>query len=197
MIETIDDLIAYSETLSEPGSPHPPLSTPGLGDDELAVLAERFPDLPASYVDCLKRLAVDGREISFVRFSPPTFGDDSAHTFADRIARATEADAFEDTMSRAGLVEIGVSYTHPLTVQLGGDGRVLWLEGDPGDEPVVRDLAPSFCDLLLMVGRYDELLAQAEDADEPEPEPEDLVPEISRGIELNDDQRESWLLFLE
>jgi hypothetical protein len=191
-INTLDDLIAYSETIADPEFWEPAVERPGLSADELAELERRFPDLPESYLRVLEEVRVLGRELGHFRLSPPADEDDDDEepSFADALEHWNEAHVLADEMQERDLVEVAAASVHSLCVQRGGDGRILWLEErDEGEEPVVRDLAPSFGDLLLMAGRYDERRRAGADDGAPA---EAIVDAIDDGIELNDEQRRSW-----
>jgi hypothetical protein len=190
MINSLSDLIAYSETVSDPD---PSLATPGLPDEELAELRERYPDLPGSYVDCLARVDVFGREIGPFRLSPP---DDEGETFAEALAAWNDGHHIHDVLGRDDLLEVAAGDTDSLVIARGGDGAVLWVDERTGAEPVLRDLAPSFCDLLVMIGRADQITNRIDDGDLDDPGPEALADEIAAGIELTPERRDNWARFV-
>jgi hypothetical protein len=195
MIDDLDDLITYSERVSHPDIGDPPLTEPGLSDAELDELRERFPGLPESYLECLSRLQVFGRRIGPFRLSPPP-DDENGPTLVDALEWWNDNLHLSDEMEERGLVEVAAAENDSLTVQRGGDGRVIWLDWRSDDDVVERDLAPSFCDLLLLIGRYDEAIAKADEEGAEEPDPDDLVEQIGDGIDLTDEQRENLALLL-
>ena len=111
--------------------------TPGLSPDAAADLERRFPGLPESYVECLRAVDVLDSPMGEFRLS---------------LAEPAELEAL-------GLIEVASAGGDSLCVERGGDGRVLWVR----DEPVPREVAPSFADLLINLARFD----QAQWGDEP------------------------------
>jgi hypothetical protein len=195
VINSIGDLVRYSEKVSDPEIGDPPLSEPGMSADELDELRERFPGLPESYLDTLSRVQVFGREIGPFRLSPPP-DDENGTTFADALEHWNENVHLSDDLKERDLVDVAAGENDSLTVRRGGDGNVIWLDWRSDDDVVERDLAPSFFDLLLLIARYDEAIAEADEQGEDEPEPDELVERIGEGIDLTDEQRENLELLL-
>lgn len=195
MINSIRDLVAYSEKVSTPAIGDPPLTEPGLSAAELDELRERFPGLPESYLDTLGRLQVFGREIGPFRLSPPP-DDENGTTLADALEWWNENLHLSDELEARGLLEVAAVASNSLTVRRGGDGNVIWLDWQTDDDVIERDLAPSFFDFLLLVARYDEAIAEADEQGEDEPEPDELVERIGEGIDLTEEQRENLELLL-
>lgn len=190
MIDSLADLTAYSETVSDPD---PPLTSPGLPQEELTELRERFPELPDSYVNCLARIQVFGREIGPFRLSPP---DDEGDTFVEALAAWNDGHRVHDVLGRDDLLEVAAGDTDSLVIALGGDGAVLWVDERTSAEPVLRDLAPSFCDFLVIVGRLDQITNQIDSGDIEDPGPEELVERVVTGVDLTDEQRASLARFV-
>jgi hypothetical protein len=188
MIESLDDAIAYSETLADEDDP--PLSRPGLTPVEIAEVRERYPDIPPSYLDCIAEVQVLDRWIDGIRLSPAG-GGENERSFADALQYTNDYHHLEEAMAELGLLEVASTHADSLCVQRGGDGRVIWVDWRAHDERpydfVVRELAPSFRDFIVMVARFDAEVEAAEN--------EDAVDEIGRGIDLSDEQRENVPLF--
>jgi hypothetical protein len=195
VISSIADLVRYSEKVSDPEIGDPPLSEPGLPEAELDALRERFPGLPDSYLDTLGRVDVFGREIGPFRLSPPP-DDEHGQTFADALEYWNENVHLSDELEERDLVDVAAGENDSLTVRRGGDGNVIWLDWRNDDDVTERDLAPSFFDLLLLIARYDEAIAEADENGEDEPEPDELVDRIAEGIDLSDEQRSNLELLL-
>jgi len=130
-------------------------SSPGLSQDGVEDLQRRLPGLPASYVDCVRRLDVVDMPLGDFRFSPATHPE----------------------LEALGLIEIASAGGDSLCLERAGDGRVLWIR----DEPVPREIAPSFADTLLILARFD----AAQWGDEGPVELDALVEDV----ELTDEQR--------
>ncbi len=111
--------------------------TPGLPPDAAADLERRVPGVPGSYVECLRAVDVLDSPMGEFRLS---------------LAEPAELEAL-------GLIEVASAGGDSLCVERGGDGRVLWVR----DEPVPREVASSFADLLVNLARFD----QAQWGDEP------------------------------
>ncbi len=116
---------------------HERFPTPGLSPDAAADLEQRLPGLPGSYVECLRAVDVLDSPMGEFRLS---------------LAEPAELEAL-------GLIEVASAGGDSLCVERGGDGRVLWVR----DEPVPREVASSFADLLVNLARFD----QAQWGDEP------------------------------
>jgi hypothetical protein len=127
--------------------------TPGLSPDAAAELERRHPGLPDSYLRCLREVDVLDAPLGEFRLS---------------LAEPAELEAL-------GLIEVASAGGDSLCVERGGDGRVLWVR----DEPVPREVASSFAELLVNLSRFD----RAQWGDEPF-EPVAVTEEQRDNLEL-------------
>jgi hypothetical protein len=103
--------------------------TPGLPPEAIDDLRRRFPGLPESYLECVRELDVLDAPLGEFRLSP----------------------ALPPELEELGLIEVASAGGDSLCVEPGGDGRVVWVR----DEPVPREIASSFADLLVNLARLD------------------------------------------
>jgi hypothetical protein len=188
MIETLDDLAAYTRRKAE-RLPIPAaevlLQPPGVSDAEIARLQEAVGDLPDSYLDCIRRFSLAGVAIGYFELSPVRPVDES---LVDALIRANGPDeAFAEQVRRA-LVIVASFEADPLCVARSGE--VIRINLDYGPSPILTSAAPAFDQLLIAAGRLDEVAASPETHETTDAIVASLTP-----FTPSPEQQENWRFF--
>lgn len=197
MIETLDDLVEHTQRLAGrlPSlAEEVLLRSPGSSSAEVRRLLSALPGLPANYVDCLRRLALEGVSLGYFELAPPKARQSG---LVDALIVANgELNPFLEELTKRALVSVASYEGDPLCVAVEGSerpGEVWRLDLGYGPEPLFSRVADSFEDMLIAAGRLDEMRATGAEGWLPV---EDFIESLDP-FDLDEEQLRNWRFFAE
>lgn len=172
MIASLDELVAYTQTLGE-ALPELReaivLRRPGCSQAAASLLAQRLPGIPHSYLTVARVINIDGVSIGYFQLSPSAYG---GRDIAEKVIACNES-AMNPLMKRHqkfGVYQVASWEADPICVAhahgLFEMGQVVKYNiGNPTSEPIV--LAEDFEQLLLLAGNLDSIRNKHSEIDDP------------------------------